>query len=180
MLSVVHTLHLTEILKNTENNLRIISAVTFQIQAGSAAACVGSLWRFSLNELRYHGFEYNSRQTRDVLRVHSHRFTLRFVSVFSETRGSYAGEETRDFYPEDGDRICLRSFGKLPDNTTNQLRGFSPRANYTDRATAACRRSWCQLFGLRGVAWSVRRIPYDRNLGFLDRTSLDHSHEVLH
>jgi hypothetical protein len=25
--------------------------------------------------------------------------------------------------------------------TTNKLRGFSPPANYTDRATAACRRS---------------------------------------
>jgi hypothetical protein len=25
------------------------------------------------------------------------------------------------------------------------LRGFSPQANYTDRATAACRRSYCQL-----------------------------------
>jgi hypothetical protein len=26
-------------------------------------------------------------------------------------------------------------------HTTNQLRGFSPQLNYTDRATAACRRS---------------------------------------
>jgi hypothetical protein len=26
----------------------------------------------------------------------------------------------------------------------------------------------------------VRRIPYGRNLGFLDRTSLEHSHEALH
>jgi hypothetical protein len=28
----------------------------------------------------------------------------------------------------------------------NKLRGLSPRENYTDRATAACRRSYCQLF----------------------------------
>jgi hypothetical protein len=34
--------------------------------------------------------------------------------------------------------------------------------------------------GQRGVAWSVRRIPYGRNLGFLDRTSLEHSHKALH
>jgi hypothetical protein len=27
----------------------------------------------------------------------------------------------------------------------NKLRGFNPPANYTDRATAACRRSYCQL-----------------------------------
>jgi hypothetical protein len=36
---------------------------------------------------------------------------------------------------------------------------FSPQANYTDRATAACRRSWCQLLRIEGVAWSVQRIP---------------------
>jgi hypothetical protein len=28
-----------------------------------------------------------------------------------------------------------------PNQPTNQLRGFSLRANYTDRVTAACRRS---------------------------------------
>jgi hypothetical protein len=28
----------------------------------------------------------------------------------------------------------------------NKLCGFRPRANYTDRATAACRRSYCQLW----------------------------------
>jgi hypothetical protein len=31
-----------------------------------------------------------------------------------------------------------------------------------------------------GVAWSVWRIPYGHNLCFLDRTSLEHSHKVLH
>jgi hypothetical protein len=34
--------------------------------------------------------------------------------------------------------------------------------------------------GKRGVAWSVRRIPYGCNLGFLNRTSLVRSHKVLH
>jgi hypothetical protein len=27
------------------------------------------------------------------------------------------------------------------------------------------------FFGYRGVGWSVRRIPYGRNLGFLDRVT---------
>jgi hypothetical protein len=31
--------------------------------------------------------------------------------------------------------------GQPTNQPTNQLRGFSPRANYTDRATAACRQS---------------------------------------
>jgi hypothetical protein len=31
------------------------------------------------------------------------------------------------------------------------LRGFSPLANYIDRATAARQRSLCKLFGIKGV-----------------------------
>jgi hypothetical protein len=65
-----------------------------------------------------------------------------------------------------------------------KLNGLSPRANYTDRATAACRRSDCQLFRIEGChVVSVRDPlrPYSRfsrqepllfyqvapNLGFL-------------
>jgi hypothetical protein len=47
---------------------------------------------------------------------------------------------------------------------------FSPQANYTDRATAACRRSQCQLLLIEGVAWSAQRIPAAVNFGFLDRS----------
>jgi hypothetical protein len=39
--------------------------------------------------------------------------------------------------------------------TTNKLHGLSPRANYTDRATAACRRSDCQLLRIEGATWSA-------------------------
>jgi hypothetical protein len=39
------------------------------------------------------------------------------------------------------------------------LHGLSPRPNYTDRATAACRRSDCQLLRIEGVTWSAWRIP---------------------
>jgi hypothetical protein len=35
-------------------------------------------------------------------------------------------------------------------NKTNKLRGLSPRANYTDRATAACRPRWYQHFRIDG------------------------------
>jgi hypothetical protein len=34
-----------------------------------------------------------------------------------------------------------------------KLHGLSPRANYTDRATAACRRSVCQLLRIEGATW---------------------------
>jgi hypothetical protein len=40
--------------------------------------------------------------------------------------------------------------------------------NYTYRATAACRRNWCQLLRIEGVAWSAQRIPTADNLDFLD------------
>jgi hypothetical protein len=51
----------------------------------------------------------------------------------------------------------------------NKLRGRSPQANYTDRTTAACRRSYCPPLRVEGVAWSAQRIPTAVNLGFLDR-----------
>jgi hypothetical protein len=40
-------------------------------------------------------------------------------------------------------------------NKQNKLHGLSPRANYTDRATAASRRSDCQLLRIMGTTWSA-------------------------
>jgi hypothetical protein len=39
--------------------------------------------------------------------------------------------------------------------TKLKLHGLSPRANYTDRATAACWRSDCQLLRIEGATWSA-------------------------
>jgi hypothetical protein len=39
-----------------------------------------------------------------------------------------------------------------------KLRGKSPRTNYTDRVTAACRRSYCQLLRIQVATWSTWRI----------------------
>jgi hypothetical protein len=39
--------------------------------------------------------------------------------------------------------------------TKTKLHGLSPRANYTDRATTACRRSDCQLLRIEGATWSA-------------------------
>jgi hypothetical protein len=36
-----------------------------------------------------------------------------------------------------------------------KLHGLSPRANYTDRATAVCRRSDCQLLRIEVATWSA-------------------------
>jgi hypothetical protein len=63
---------------------------------------------------------------------------------------------------------------KLPLNGNiiykTKLHGLSPRANYTDRATAACRRSDCQLFADRGCHVASVTDLYGLILGFLDRS----------
>jgi hypothetical protein len=57
-----------------------------------------------------------------------------------------------------------------------ELRGFSPQANYTGRATAAYRRSYANILRTEVVAWLVQRIPTAVNLGFLDpETQIFHS-----
>jgi hypothetical protein len=38
---------------------------------------------------------------------------------------------------------------------TKKIHGLSPLANYTDRATAVCRRSDCQLLRIEGATWSA-------------------------
>jgi hypothetical protein len=53
-------------------------------------------------------------------------------------------------------------------NKNNKLHGLSPRANYTDRATAASRRSDCQLLRIKGCHVVSVTDPYGRILGFLD------------
>jgi hypothetical protein len=44
-------------------------------------------------------------------------------------------------------------------HTQRILRGLSPRVNYTDLASAACWRSYCQLLLIYDAAWSEQRIP---------------------
>jgi hypothetical protein len=51
------------------------------------------------------------------------------------------------------------SVGAHSAKITNNSMANSPRANYTDRVTAAYRRSVCQPLPIEGVAWSERRIP---------------------
>jgi hypothetical protein len=43
----------------------------------------------------------------------------------------------------------------LGEHKQNKLHGLSPRANYTDRATAASRRSGRKLLRKKGATWSA-------------------------
>jgi hypothetical protein len=58
-------------------------------------------------------------------------------------------------------RRCKNIFSSPPYGymKKKKLYDLSPRANYTVRATAACRRSDCQLLRIEGVTWSAWRIP---------------------
>jgi hypothetical protein len=47
-----------------------------------------------------------------------------------------------------------------------RFRGLSPLANCTDRETAACQRSLCQLLGIEGCRVINSSNPLDSNLGF--------------
>jgi hypothetical protein len=51
-----------------------------------------------------------------------------------------------------------------------KLRGLSRRANYADRVTATCRRSYCQHLRIEGLHVVSVSDPYNRILGFLDRS----------
>jgi hypothetical protein len=49
--------------------------------------------------------------------------------------------------------VIVNGFSKEISKT--KLHSLSPRANYTDRATAACRRSDCQRLLIDGATWSA-------------------------
>jgi hypothetical protein len=66
--------------------------------------------------------------------------------------------------------ISLAPHTKRNRNSYKKLHGLSPRANYTDRATAACRRSDCQLFADRECHVVSLTDPYGRILCFLFRS----------
>jgi hypothetical protein len=86
------------------------------------------------------------------------RYILRPVSTCSRLFCLvHAGTSNTLFFSlEDGSDKFLRKTGWHSTGYTacisqktkkkTKLRGLSPRANYTDRATAVCLRSYCQLF----------------------------------
>jgi hypothetical protein len=85
-----------------------------------------------------------------------HLISLRSILIlFSDLRlGLPSGFLPRVFLPK---RLCIPILSHVrymifPPHSKTKLRGFSPQANYTDRAAAACRWSWCQLLRIQGVA----------------------------
>jgi hypothetical protein len=52
-----------------------------------------------------------------------------------------------------GTAVIRYDWSDLLNYTETELRGLSPLANYTDRGTAACRRSWWQILQVEGATW---------------------------
>jgi hypothetical protein len=94
----------------------------------------------------------------ELYRPSDRRLSAKLV-VTSANRGSHV-VSVRDPYGRILgflDRTCcVNTLGK------KKLSGLSPRANYNDRATSACRRSWCQVVSMAD--------PYRRMLDFPDRS----------
>jgi hypothetical protein len=53
----------------------------------------------------------------------------------------------------------MHTSGVSTNNKQNKPCGHGSRPNYSDRVTAACQRSKCQIFLNEGAAWSAQRIP---------------------
>jgi hypothetical protein len=75
----------------------------------------------------------------------------------------YAGMDRTDVDSSNGKflidlKLSRDSSAGRATKTKTKLHGLSPRANYTDRATAACRRRDYQILRIEGATWSAWRI----------------------
>jgi hypothetical protein len=63
-------------------------------------------------------------------------------------------------YPDSRLSVVFLSHPRqLMEHYIKKLCGLRPQTNCADQATAACRRSWCQLLRIEGVALSAQRTP---------------------
>jgi hypothetical protein len=96
------------------------------------------------------------------LQLRGHKNSLIYLLYRGPVRpqkgsGRYGEEEK--YFSLAGNRTPIpRCSTPLPKLKT-KLHGLSPRANYTDQATADSRRSDCQLSRIEGATWSAWRIP---------------------
>jgi hypothetical protein len=95
----------------------------------------------------------------------SHGGHVGIIKIITNTKTDTVLVRRRLTFPS---KLC--SFLITVTKTKTKLHGLSPRANYTDQATAACGRSDCQLFADRGCHVDSVTDPYGRILGFLDRS----------
>jgi hypothetical protein len=98
---------------------------------------------------------HTSAQRSTWLIEHKDNFTSHRRSVFVDLKG-ICGENVNSIRLA---QDIIERWAVLHRTLKKKLHGLSPRANYPDRATAACRRSDCQLLRIKGATWSAWRIP---------------------
>jgi hypothetical protein len=76
------------------------------------------------------------------------------------------------------DNINVSLLESVEHNYVHNSVACSQQANYTDRATAACRWSLCQPLRIEGVAWSAQRIPTAGAATFPFMKILNYPHEA--
>jgi hypothetical protein len=84
-----------------------------------------------------------------IFRVCSSGVKTQVCNIGRQRERKEDGNNLRKGGKEDGGRS--ESSSTIPIAAKIKLRGLSPRANYTDRATTACRRSYCQLLRLESA-----------------------------
>jgi hypothetical protein len=126
-----------------------------------ATACTGSLHSYSKSQL-------TSRVQRFLPSPTSYMTFLNTLLFYGEELLTPCHTPQLDDHPLSGasvysllHSIPLGHLLKLHWKTrhavlaSKKLDGLSPRANYTDRAIASCRRSDCQLLRIEGATWSA-------------------------
>jgi hypothetical protein len=129
------------------STLALSSEVTVFLRMSPAKVHVRELTSRCCSQCRqdyspHRGGRYRRPHDPLLLPAHSHQaqFCNKLEIIFREV--SLSCEDTAATKNEDG-------------FYQKKIRGLSPRANYTDGATVACRRSYCQRLPIEGAKWSA-------------------------
>jgi hypothetical protein len=98
---------------------------------------------FNMNSWFNHNFSFSQYEENAVLIISNH---LLIFHKSSTEQGCGISQSYKYLNTQNTQKLTKQA---------NKLHGLSPRANYTDRATAACRRSECQLLRIKGATWSA-------------------------
>jgi hypothetical protein len=132
--------------------------VCFWEQTG---ACSPDVWAVSVGGLDFEALSREGQMPKSLCRS-SHNILqcrLGLGLLLMEGRQGHCWGQYSDSTWARATQSWQRKECARPKTRGGGLHGLSPRTNYTNRATAAYRRSDCQLFRIEGATWSAWRIP---------------------
>jgi hypothetical protein len=117
-----------------------------------------TIWKTTVLVLLQHGFSKCAVETASSGMAHI-RIYVKIGKGFQKLLGGIRTQTRRKDIINPFSFLDIRNLAKAHTHThthtKTKLHGLSPRANYTDRATAACRRSDCQLVRIEDATWSA-------------------------